>query len=200
MFSRFKKGPTGSFDYLIVGLGNPGLQYEKTRHNVGFRAVDKLCDELGTKCDRSKFKSLYTDAKIGDKRVLVLKPQTYMNNSGQAVTEAMSFYKIPIGKVIVISDDVTLDVGRLRIRAKGSAGGHKGLNDIIELSGSEEFPRIKIGCGKKPHPDYDIKDWVLGKFPKQEEKAIEEVISLAADAAICMVKTDIQTAMNRYNR
>lgn len=200
MFSRFKKGPTGSFDYLIVGLGNPGLQYEKTRHNVGFRAVDKLCDELGTKCDRSKFKSLYTDAKIGDKRVLVLKPQTYMNNSGQAVTQAMSFYKIPIGKVIVISDDVTLDVGRLRIRAKGSAGGHNGLKDIIELSGSEEFPRIKIGCGKKPHPDYDIKDWVLGKFPKQEEKAIEEVISLAADAAICMVKTDIQTAMNRYNR
>jgi len=200
MFSRFKKGPTGSFDYLIVGLGNPGLQYEKTRHNVGFRAVDKLCDELGTKCDRSKFKSLYTDAKIGDKRVLILKPQTYMNNSGQAVTEAMKFYKIPIGNVIVISDDVTLDVGRLRIRAKGSAGGHNGLKDIIELSGSEEFPRIKIGCGKKPHPDYDIKDWVLGKFPKQEEKAIEEVISLAADAAICMVKTDIATAMNRYNR
>jgi len=200
MFSKFKKSPSGGFDYLIVGLGNPGLQYEKTRHNVGFRAVDKLCDELGTKCDRSKFKSLYTDAKIGDKRVLILKPQTYMNNSGQAVTEAMKFYKIPIGNVIVISDDVTLDVGRLRIRAKGSAGGHNGLKDIIELSGSEEFPRIKIGCGKKPHPDYDIKDWVLGKFPKQEEKAIEEVISLAADAAICMVKTDIATAMNRYNR
>jgi len=200
MFSKFKKSPSGGFDYLIVGLGNPGLQYEKTRHNVGFRAVDKLCDELGTKCDRSKFKSLYTDVKIGDKRVLVLKPQTYMNNSGQAVTEAMKFYKIPIGNVIVISDDVTLDVGRLRIRAKGSAGGHNGLKDIIELSGSEEFPRIKIGCGKKPHPDYDIKDWVLGKFPKQEEKAIEEVISLAADAAICMVKTDIATAMNRYNR
>ncbi|MBQ3562507.1 MAG: aminoacyl-tRNA hydrolase [Clostridia bacterium] len=200
MFSRFKKGPTGSFDYLIVGLGNPGLQYEKTRHNVGFRAVDKLCDELGTKCDRSKFKSLYTDAKIGDKRVLILKPQTYMNNSGQAVTEAMKFYKIPIGKVIVISDDVTLDVGRLRIRAKGSAGGHNGLKDIIELGGSEEFPRIKIGCGKMPHPDYDIKDWVLGKFPKQDEKVIEESISLAADAALCMIKTDIQTAMNRYNR
>lgn len=200
MFSKFKKSPSGSFDFLIVGLGNPGLQYEKTRHNVGFRAVDKLCDELSVKCDRSKFKSLYADTKIGDKRVLILKPQTYMNNSGQAVTEAMKFYKIPIGKVIVISDDVTLDVGRLRIRAKGSAGGHNGLKDIIELSGSEEFPRIKIGCGKKPHPDYDIKDWVLGKFPKQDEKVIEEVISLAADAALCMVKTDIQTAMNRYNR
>ena len=200
MFSKFKKAPSGSFDFLIVGLGNPGLQYEKTRHNVGFRAVDKLCEELGTKCDRSKFKSLYADAKIGDKRVLILKPQTYMNNSGQAVTEAMKFYKIPIGKVIVISDDVTLDVGRLRIRAKGSAGGHNGLKDIIELGGSEEFPRIKIGCGKKPHPDYDIKDWVLGKFPKQDEKVIEESISLAADAALCMIKTDIQTAMNRYNR
>jgi PTH1 family peptidyl-tRNA hydrolase len=200
MFSKFKKSPSGSFDFLIVGLGNPGLQYEKTRHNVGFRAVDKLCDELGVKCDRSKFKSLYADAKIGDKRVLILKPQTYMNNSGQAVTEAMKFYKIPIGKVIVISDDVTLDVGRLRIRAKGSAGGHNGLKDIIELSGSEEFPRIKIACGQKPHPDYDMKDWVLGKFPKQEEKVIEEVISLAADAALCMVKTDIQTAMNRYNK
>ena len=200
MFSKFKKAPSGSFDFLIVGLGNPGLQYEKTRHNVGFRAVDKLCEELGTKCDRSKFKSLYADAKIGDKRVLILKPQTYMNNSGQAVTEAMKFYKIPIGKVIVISDDVTLDVGRLRIRAKGSAGGHNGLKDIIELGGSEEFPRIKIGFGKKPHPDYDIKDWVLGKFPKQDEKVIEESISLAADAALCMIKTDIQTAMNRYNR
>ncbi len=200
MFSRFKKGPTGSFDYLIVGLGNPGLQYEKTRHNVGFRAVDKLCEELGTKCDRSKFKSLYADAKIGDKRVLILKPQTYMNNSGQAVTEAMKFYKIPIQNVIVISDDVTLDVGRLRIRAKGSAGGHNGLKDIIELGGSEEFPRIKIACGQKPHPDYDMKDWVLGKFPKQEEKVIEESISRAADAALCIVKTDVATAMNRYNR
>jgi PTH1 family peptidyl-tRNA hydrolase len=200
MFSKFKKAPSGGFDFLIVGLGNPGLQYEKTRHNVGFRAVDKLCEELGTKCDRSKFKSLYADAKIGDKRVLILKPQTYMNNSGQAVTEAMKFYKIPIGNVIVISDDVTLDVGRLRIRAKGSAGGHNGLKDIIELGGSEEFPRIKIACGQKPHPDYDMKDWVLGKFPKQDEKVIEESISLAADAALCMVKTDIQTAMNRYNR
>ncbi|MBE6761507.1 MAG: aminoacyl-tRNA hydrolase [Ruminococcaceae bacterium] len=200
MFSKFKKSPSGGFDYLIVGLGNPGLQYEKTRHNVGFRAVDKLCDELGTKCDRSKFKSLYTDAKIGDKRVLILKPQTYMNNSGQAVTEAMKFYKIPIGNVIVISDDVTLDVGRLRIRAKGSAGGHNGLKDIIELSGSDEFPRVKIACGQKPHPDYDMKDWVLGKFPKEQEKEIEQIISLAADAVECIVKTDINTAMNRYNR
>lgn len=200
MFSKFKKSPTGGFDYIVAGLGNPGLQYEKTRHNVGFRAIDCLCNNIGVKCDRSKFKSLYTFATIGDSRVLILKPQTYMNNSGEAVTAAMSFYKIPTGNVIVVSDDVSLDVGRLRIRAKGSAGGHNGLKDIIELSGSEDFPRVKIGCGKKPHPDYDMKDWVLGKFPKEEEKLIEEIIKAAADAVECIIKTDVSTAMNRYNR
>jgi PTH1 family peptidyl-tRNA hydrolase len=200
MFSRFKKAPTGGFDYLIVGLGNPGLQYEKTRHNVGFRAVDAICKELGCECDRNKFKSLYADVKIGEHRCLILKPQTFMNNSGQAVSEAMAFYKIPIEKVIVISDDITLDVGRLRIRQKGSAGGHNGLKDIIQLSGSEEFPRVKIGCGQKPHPDYDIKDWVLSKFPKEQEKQIEEMIEFAAEAVLCIVKRDIDTAMNRYNK
>lgn len=200
MFSKFKKSPTGGFDYIVAGLGNPGLEYEKTRHNVGFRAIDRLCDQLGVKCDRSKFKSLYAQAKIGDSRILILKPQTYMNNSGEAVTAAMSFYKIPIEKVIVVSDDVSLDVGRLRIRMKGSAGGHNGLKDIIELSGSENFPRIKIGCGQKPHADYDMKDWVLGKFPKEQEKLIEESILAAAEAVECIIKTDIPTAMNRYNR
>lgn len=200
MFSKFKKSPKGGFDFIIAGLGNPGLQYEKTRHNVGFRAIDELCENLGVKCDRNKFKSLYADAKIGEKRVLILKPQTYMNNSGQAITEAMSFYKIPIENVIVISDDVTLDVGRLRIRAKGSAGGHNGLKDIIELSGSDEFPRVKIGCGQKPHPDYDIKDWVLGKFPKEQENQILDSIKFAAEAVECIVKRDLPTAMNRYNR
>lgn len=200
MFSKFKKSPSGGFDYIVVGLGNPGLQYEKTRHNVGFRAVDALCESLMVKCDRSKFKSLYADAKIGEKRVLILKPQTYMNNSGEAVREAMTFYKIPIERVVVISDDITLDVGRLRIRAKGSAGGHNGLKDIIELGGSDAFPRVKIGCGQKPHPDYDIKDWVLAKFPKEDEKAINESISLAAEAVECIIKKDIPTAMNRYNK
>lgn len=200
MFSKFKKAPSGGFDYIIAGLGNPGLQYEKTRHNLGFRAVDALCSELGVACDRNKFKSLYADAKIGEHRCLILKPQTFMNNSGQAITEAMSFYKIPIGKVIVFSDDVAMDVGRLRIRTKGSAGGHNGLKDIIELSGSEAFIRIRIGAGQKPHPDYDIKDWVLGKFPKEQEKTVEETVCLAADAALCIIKKDITVAMNRYNR
>lgn len=200
MFSKLKKSPTGVFDYIVAGLGNPGLQYEKTRHNVGFRAIDRLCDQLGVKCDKSKFKSLYAIARVGDSRILILKPQTYMNNSGEAITEAMSFYKIPIEKVIVVSDDVSLDVGRLRIRPKGSAGGHNGLKDIIELSGSENFPRVKIGCGQKPHPDYDMKDWVLGKFPKEQEKIIEDSIFAAAEAVECIIKTDLSTAMNRYNR
>lgn len=185
---------------MIVGLGNPGLQYEKTRHNVGFRAVDALCSDLQVCCNRKKFKSLYTDAVIGEHRCLILKPQTYMNNSGAAVCEAMSFYKIPPERVIVISDDISMDVGRLRIRAKGSAGGHNGLKDIIQLSGSDTFPRIKIAVGQKPHPDYDLKDWVLGKFPKEEEKQINDIIALAADAAKCIVKQDVQTAMNQYNR
>lgn len=200
IFSPFKKSPSGGFDYIIVGLGNPGMQYEKTRHNVGFRAVDALCKSLDVKCDRTKFKALYADAKIGDSRCLILKPQTYMNNSGQSVSEAMAFYKIPIDKVIVISDDVAMDVGRLRIRLKGSSGGHNGLKDIIELCGSDEFVRVRIGCGQKPHPDYDVKDWVLGKFPKEQEKQIEEMITFAADATECIIKRDVTTAMNRYNR
>jgi PTH1 family peptidyl-tRNA hydrolase len=140
------------------------------------------------------------DAVINGHRCLILKPQTYMNNSGAAVCEAMSFYKIQPENVIVISDDVSMDVGRLRVRAKGSAGGHNGLKDIIELSGSENFPRIKIEVGQKPHPDYDLMDWVLGKFSKEDEKIITEVVGLAADAVKCIIKTDASTAMNRYNR
>ena len=194
----FKK-KTG-VSWLIVFLGNPGAKYERTRHNVGFMTGDALSKDLNVKIDRVKYKALIRQAEIDGEPVLLMKPQTYMNLSGSAVKEAMDFYKIPLDHVIVVSDDVSLPVGKLRVRRSGSAGGHNGLKDIIELSGSEEFPRIKIACGQKPHPDYDMKDWVLGKFPKQEEKAIEEVISLAADAAICMVKTDIQTAMNRYNR
>jgi len=191
---------TGAYEYLIVGLGNPGITYEKTRHNVGFRAVDRLCRSFGVAADRSKFKSLTAEVKIGEHRCLVLKPQTYMNASGVAVAEAMRFYKIPPEKVLVISDDVSMDVGRLRIRGKGSAGGHNGLKDIIECIGSQEFPRIKIAVGQKPHPDYDMKDWVLGKFPKNQEKQIEETIDLAAEAVECFIKQGLAIAMNRYNR
>ena len=200
MFSKFKKSPTVGFDYIVAGLGNPGLEYEKTRHNVGFRAIDRLCDQLGVKCDRSKFKSLYAQAKIGDSRILILKPQTYMNNSGEAVTAAMSFYKIPIEKVIVVSDDVSLDVGRLRIRPKGSAGGHNGLKDIIELSGSENFPRIKIGCGQKPHADYDMKDWVLSTFAPSELEKLRSLFPIACEGIERLIKDDLDGAMQVCNR
>lgn len=198
----FKKNNkfSGGFEYIIAGLGNPGLQYEKTRHNVGFRAVEALCKSHNISCDRHKFESLYADLEIEGHRCLVLMPQTFMNNSGQAIFNAMQFYKIPLERVIVISDDISLDVGRLRVRAKGSAGGHNGLKDIIEINGADSFPRIKIGVGKKPHPDYDLKDWVLGKFPKEQDSLIEETALLAAKAAECIIKTDIPTAMNRYNK
>ena len=200
MFSKFKKSPSGGFDYIIAGLGNPGMQYEKTRHNIGFMAIDALLKDLGADANRTKFTSLYADVKIGDNRCLILKPQTYMNNSGKAISEAAAFYKVPVSNIIVISDDATLDVGRLRIRAKGSAGGHNGLKDIIELLGSDQFPRLKLGVGQKPHPDFDIKDWVLGKFPKEQEKPLAEIVSKAADAVQCMVKMGTETAMNRFNQ
>ena len=199
MLFKRRENFSSKFEFIIAGLGNPGLQYEKTRHNVGFMAADVLCENLGVSADRHKFNSLYADAEIGGHRCLILKPQTFMNNSGHAIIEAMRFYKIPAERVIVISDDISLDVGRLRVRAKGSAGGHNGLKDIIESSGSDNFPRVKIGVGKKPHPDYDLKDWVLGRFPKEQLKDIEEVIIRAAEAAECIVKTDVPTAMNRYN-
>lgn len=198
IFSKFKKD-AGGFDLLVVGLGNPGIQYEKTRHNVGFRVVDAFCKNHTASFDRKKFDSVYADIKIGEKRCLVIKPETYMNNSGRAVSQFMNFYKIPIHNVLVISDDISLDVGRLRFRSKGSAGGHNGLKDIIELSGSDSFPRLKVGVGQKPHPDYDVKDWVLGKFPKTEEETVEKTVSLAAEALECFIKTDITTAMNKYN-
>lgn len=200
MFLKRNKKFSGGFEYIIVGLGNPGIQYEKTRHNVGFRAVDALCEIYGIKCDRHKFESLSADTEIGEHRCLVLKPQTFMNNSGQAVHQAMQFYKIPPEKLIVISDDISLDVGRLRIRSKGSAGGHNGLKDIIEIIGSDNFARVKIGVGKKPHPDYDLKDWVLGKFSKEQEEIIDKTVIAASKAVECVIKNNIAFAMNRYNK
>ena len=199
-FKKSDKCSGSTYSYIIAGLGNPGLQYEKTRHNVGFRAVDALCKSYNKSCDRHKFQSLYTDLVIDGNRCLVLKPETFMNNSGQAIHESMQFYKIPLERVIVISDDISLDVGRLRIRAKGSAGGHNGLKDIIEINGADNFPRVKIGVGKKPHPEYDLKDWVLGKFPKEQEALVEETAALAAQAVECIIKNDIPTAMNRFNK
>ena len=201
LFKKIEKQPQGgAISHIVVGLGNPGGEYEKTRHNAGFIAIDRLCDSLGVKCDRAKFKALCCEATIGENRVLIMKPQTYMNKSGEAISEASRFYKIPADKVIVISDDVTLAIGKLRIRGKGSAGGHNGLKSIIEHLGTQEFPRIKLGVGEKPHPDYDMLDWVLGKFPKEDFEALSKTVESVPSAVATMINGDITAAMNRFNR
>lgn len=185
--------------HLIVGLGNPGEKYTYTRHNAGFLAIDFLCGKLGTKCDRLKFKSLSCDIKLGDTRALVLKPQTFMNASGEAVIEAMNFYKIPPENVIIVFDDVSLDVGKLRIRKNGSAGGHNGIKSIIQMLNSDSFPRIKLGVGQKPHPDYDLVDWVLGRMSKENEDIFFKTIGLVPDILTLMLKGEIEKAMCDYN-
>lgn len=195
----FLKSAKNSFNYLIVGLGNPGIQYEKTRHNVGFNAMLALCDRLGLSLNKIKFNAKIADGKIGNQRCLFMMPQTYMNNSGEAVAAAAKFYKIPPENILVLLDDVSLPVGRMRLRAKGSAGGHNGLKSIIECTGSDAFMRVKIGVGEKPHPDYDLADWVLGKFSPEDCKVMEQQIKNAADAAVCVVEKGIDAAMARYN-
>ena len=201
LFKKIENQPQGgAISHIVAGLGNPGDKYDKTRHNAGFIAIDRLCDSLGVKCDRAKFKALTCEATIGNSRVLIMKPQTFMNLSGEAVSEAARFYKIPADKVIVISDDVTLAVGKLRIRGKGSAGGHNGLKSIIEHLGTQEFPRIKLGVGEKPHPDYDMVDWVLGKFPKEDLDKLTKTVESVPGAIASLIQEDITSAMNRFNR
>ena len=191
--------PRGPVEYLVVGLGNPGRDYENTRHNAGFLAVDALAEKLGAKIDRLKFKSLCGDAMIGEHRVLLMKPSTFMNNSGEAVRDAMQFHKIPIEQVLVLFDDVSLDVGRLRIRRQGSDGGHNGIKSIIYLTGKDTFPRVKIGVGKKPRPDYDLAAWVLGKFPAEDQKAIDKACEDAVNAAACIIAEDCAAAAQKFN-
>ncbi len=188
------------YEYVIVGLGNPGQKYDETRHNVGFRCVDRLIKEFKIGAEKNKFQSLIYDGEISGHKVLFAKPQTFMNNSGAAVNEVLKFYKIPAEHLIVVSDDVTMDVGRLRIRANGTHGGHNGLRNIIELLGSNDFPRVKIGVGQKPHPDYDLADWVLGKPSAEDKVKIAETEEKAAEAVNAIVTTDIGSAMNKYNR
>lgn len=200
MFSKFKQtAKTGKIEYLIVGLGNPGREYENTRHNCGFIALDYLSEKLNCKINKIKFKSTIGECEINSHRCLLMKPSTYMNLSGQAVVEAMNFYKIPPQNVIVIFDDISLDVGKMRIRRKGSDGGQKGMQNIIYLSGSQDFPRIKVGIGKKPHPDYDLKKWVLSRFSSSEQKLIEPLLENIYDALSHMVDNNIDKAMNLYN-
>lgn len=186
-------------EYIIAGLGNPGTQYEDTRHNCGYMAVETLAEGTNAEIKRLKFKSLTAEISLAGKRCLLMKPTTFMNLSGDAVEEAASFYKIPPENVIVIYDDVSLDVGRLRIRSKGSDGGHNGMKSIILRLNSDNFPRIRIGAGKKPHPDYDLADWVLSRFTKAEGEKLEPALKNAAKAAELIVGGKINEAMNLYN-
>ncbi len=199
MFFGKKEKPTGGIDFMIVGLGNPGSEYDFTRHNVGFIVADMLADSLGCSVTKLKFKSLYGTADIGGKKCLILKPQTFMNKSGEAVRDAAGFYKIPAENIIVISDDISLDVGRLRIRRKGSDGGHNGLKNIIYLMANDNFARIKVGVGKKPHPDYDLAAWVLSKFKTDEVDDLKKAAENACEAIKLMVAGKTDMAMNRFN-
>lgn len=189
----------GKIEYIIAGLGNPGMEYDNTRHNAGFNVLDTLASQLGENINRLKFKGKTAEASIGGKRCLLLKPTTYMNNSGESIVQAMEFYKINIAHVIVVCDDISLDTGKLRIRRKGSHGGHNGLRSICELTGSDDFSRIKIGVGKKPHPDYDLAKWVLGKFGKEDAERMKESAENACECIKLMVQDKTNEAMNKYN-
>ena len=195
MFSK----PSGSFSWLVVFLGNPGLKYDCTRHNAGFMAGDALAKKLGVGVSRLRFKALTAACEINGEKVLLMKPQTYMNLSGEAVGEAARFYKIPPEHVLVVSDEISLPLGKLRVRPKGSAGGHNGLKSIISSLGSDAFPRIRIGVGAPPHPDYDMADWVLSVFRNQDLEDMLQAAARAAEAVVCYISDGPERAMNRYN-
>ncbi len=185
--------------WLIVGLGNPGREYAHTRHNAGFRALDILAEKLGCKVDKMKFQGLYGQANYRGRKLLLLKPQTYMNLSGRSVLQLSAFFRVPPKNIIVLFDDISLDPGRLRVRSDGSAGGHNGIKSIIQELGCQDFPRVKIGVGAKPHPDFDLADWVLSGFTAQEEKALQPALERAADAALAVMEYGVPEAANRFN-
>ena len=188
-----------SESWLIVGLGNPGKDYERTRHNAGYRALDLLSAKLGCKVDKAKFQGLYGQVNYGAKKLYLLKPLTYMNLSGKSVLQLSAYYKIPPQRIIVLFDDISLEPGRLRIRADGSAGGHNGIKSIIAELGSQDFPRVKIGVGAKPHEQQDLADWVLSSFSAGEEKALASALARGAEAALCIIDRGVPEAANRYN-
>ena len=189
----------GKIEYVIAGLGNPGLEYENPRHNAGFIVLDMLAKQCGEEINRMQFKGRTADVMLGDKRCLLLKPTTYMNNSGESIVQALEFYKLDVSSLIVVCDDISLDVGRLRIRRKGSHGGHNGLRSICELTGSDSYERIKMGVGKKPHPDYDLAKWVLGKFGKEDMEKLNIAAENACECIKLMVQGKTDQAMNKYN-
>ena len=201
LFKQIEKKPeSAQITYIVAGLGNIGKQYERTRHNAGFLAIDYIAEKCGVKIDRVKFHSTVAEASIGGKRVLLMKPSTLMNNSGVAIGEAAAFYKIPPEQVVVLHDEISFDAGIIRIRRKGSAGGHNGLKSIIAHLPGEDFPRIKIGVGKKPSPEYDLADWVLGKMPESDMKAISDRFADIACAVEEIIKGNIDAAMNKYSK
>lgn len=185
--------------WLIAGLGNPGKAYEKTRHNCGFRALDILAEQLGCKIDKLKFQGLYAQVRYGSKKLFLLKPQTFMNLSGRSVLQLSAYYGIPPQRIIVLFDDISLEAGRLRVRADGSAGGHNGVKSIIQELGSQDFPRVRIGVGGKPDPDSDLAEWVLSPFSAAEEKALQVSLKNAADAALVILDSGVPEAANRFN-
>lgn len=203
MFEKWKirrtPAPAGAPEFLIVGLGNPGPKYELTRHNAGFLCVDLLAQQLGTKIDRIKFKSIIADVSVEGHRCILMKPQTFMNNSGEAVRDAAHFYKIPPEHVIILFDDISLPPGKLRIRRKGSDGGHNGIKSILCLLGNDQFPRVKIGVGAKPHPDYDLADWVLSSFKTDELSLMKSAMEKACEAVRLIAQGETDRAMNLYN-
>ena len=190
---------TGGAQWLLVCLGNPGKDYANTRHNIGFMAADELEKREHTSFNKLRYRALTGEVTIAGERVLVLKPQTYMNLSGEAVGEAVRFYKIPPERVLVISDDVSLPLGKMRIRANGSAGGHNGLKNIIQHLGTDAFPRIKVGVGAPAHPEHEMVDWVIGKFTKDERKALDDMLKKTVDAVECVIRDGVQKAQNRFN-
>ena len=193
----FKKA---TYDFLVVGLGNVGLQYENTRHNVGFMSADLLMEKNKGQYNKHKMEALYGECEISGKRILVAKPQNFMNNSGTAVSQISKFFKIPNENIIIISDDISLSVGKIRLRRKGSHGGHNGLKDIFALLGTDNIMRVKIGVGEKPHPDYDLAAWVLGKFPKEDKEALDTALKNSVLAIEEIIKRGIDSAMNKYSK
>ena len=185
--------------WLIVGLGNPGKEYVNTRHNCGFKAIDILAEKLNCKIDKGKFQGLYGQTVYGGRKLYLLKPQTFMNLSGRSVLQMSAYYNIPPQRIIVLFDDISLEPGRLRIRADGSAGGHNGIKSLIGELGSQDFPRVKIGVGAKPHPQMDLADWVLSNFSAQEQKLLDAALPYAADAALSVIDRGVPETANRYN-
>lgn len=189
----------GGAEWIVAFLGNPGIKYNGTRHNAGFMAADAMEKKLGVSINKMRFKALTQTVDISGKKVLLMKPQTYMNLSGDAIVQAANFYKVPPERVIVVSDETALPIGRLRIRRGGSAGGHNGLKSVIARLGTDQFPRIRLGVGDKPHPDYDMADWVLSAFKEQDAADMELVAKKAADAVECYITEGADRAMNKFN-